>query len=323
MDNPSELPEANAQEPMLEPADTSRSEAPAAVTGNDRGNSVWTPRGGGRKDLRRTLLLVAGVVALAYGVEAIRVVHTASHVQQAYMLQLLAPSPVNGTRLAKLSARASLRHREDRPSGGEVSSEDLPSCLPELVSERANPPLKCDRTLYGMRLGLSRATVRYRIEKPDWSSEGPFDSVVVLMRDGLTWKANLAATTNRTIEAQERRDKARGEAKPASSGGGDFHGIEIYPGANTNEMGSITMSGSETKAFETTDALDTVAAFYKDRYAEKANASDGAVVSNSQKDGHAQTITWQENGATLSIIVAKLEEEEKITILLIYNKPTN
>jgi hypothetical protein len=136
--------------------------------------------------------------------------------------------------------------------------------------------------------------------------------------------APLASGEAAAPAGEEAKPADSEEAKPASGGGGgDFHGIEIYPGAGTNETASMTMGGSETKAFETTDAFDTVAAFYKDRYAEKASGSDGAVVSGSQKDGHAQTITWQEDGATLSITVGKGEGEDKVIIVMTYNKPTN
>lgn len=111
--------------------------------------------------------------------------------------------------------------------------------------------------------------------------------------------------------------------KPASGGDGDFHGIEIYPGAAANETASMSMGGSETKAFETTDAFEEVAAFYKDRYGEKASGTDGGIITGSQKDGRAQTITWQEDGAMLSIIVGKGEADEKVTIVLSNNKLTN
>lgn len=131
------------------------------------------------------------------------------------------------------------------------------------------------------------------------------------------------ATAAAPVGSEEAKPAESAESKPSGSVDEQFHGIIIYPDAAAKETASIAMGGTETKVFEAADTFENVAAFYKDRYAEKASGTDGGIITGSQDDTQTQVITWQEEGATKMITVSKGATDEKVTIGLSYNKPTN
>lgn len=194
-----ESPEADAGETV--PAELSDELATDEIAADpDSGG-----QGSSRHRSRRVLLVAAVLAVVLCAGETARVVHAGARAQNAFLLATLCPDGdgPNRTRLAKLAASNSLLDHPDSAKRADgVTGDDLSQSVPALSDIPVSAPLQYACKFRGLKLGLAKATVRFRIDKANWSPDGHYDSVVVLVREGLSWKADLAETANRTIEAQ-------------------------------------------------------------------------------------------------------------------------